>query len=102
MKKLLTKMKMSVSILILLTISFSFFAFSDYGHYSIEGKIIKRGVDKMYQVGVINVKFKAQVTGFTKNSMGISGVDKVLSELRVERYKTITSTLRKFQKKNDW
>ncbi len=99
MKKLLTKMKMSVSILILLTISFSFFAFSDYGHYSIEGKIIKRGVDKMYQVGVINVKFKAQVTGFTKNSMGISGVDKVLSELRSNDIKQLHPLSGNFRKR---
>ena len=37
----------------------------------------------MYQVGVINVKFKNQMTGFSKNSIGISEVDKVLTELRV-------------------
>lgn len=82
MKNLLTKMKMSVSLLILLSVSFSFFAFSDSGQYSIEGKIIKRGSDNMYQVGVINVKFKSQVTGFSKNSTGITAIDRVLSDIR--------------------
>ena len=83
MKNLLTKIKMSVSILILLSVSFSFFAFNDSGEYLVVGKIIKRGPGKMYQVGVINIKFKNGVSGFTKNSIGISNIDKVLSDIRV-------------------
>lgn len=82
MKNLLTKIKMSVSVLILLSVSLSFFAFNDSGQYTIEGKVIKRGLDMMYQVGVINVKFKSQVTGFSKSAFGISEVDKVLTQLR--------------------
>lgn len=82
MKKLLTSMRMSISVLIFIALSFSIFAFSDSGQYKIEGKVIKRGSDVIYQVGVINVKFKNQVTGFSKSTTGIAEVDKVLADIR--------------------
>lgn len=83
MKNLITRMKISVSIMILLSVSFSFFAFNDSGEYMIKGNVIMRSNGEMYQVGVMNIKFKKDVTGFTKNTMGISNVDKVFSEIRV-------------------
>jgi len=83
MKYLLNKMRMPIGLLILIALSFSFFAFNDSGQYIIVGKIIKRGFGKMYQVGVINIKFKNEVSGFTKNTIGITDVDKVLSDVRV-------------------
>ena len=82
MKKLQSKVKISISILTLLAISFSFFAFSDSGNYSNDGKVIKRGPGKMYEVGKINVKFRNDATGFQKTSTGIEKVDKVLVDLR--------------------
>lgn len=82
MKKLHIKVKISMSILTLLAVSFSFFAFNDSGNYSNDGKVIKRGPGKMYEVGKINVKFRNDVTGFTKTATGIGQVDKVLVDLR--------------------
>ena len=78
MKKLHIKVKISMSILTLLAVSFSFFAFNDSGNYSNDGKVITINNDLMYQVGVINVKFKSQISGFTLKSTGIAGVDRVL------------------------
>ena len=75
-------MKMSISLMILVSVSFSFFAFNDDGDYTIKGNVIYRGPEKMYRVGVINIKFKDQITGFTKNSTGISVVDKVLTGIK--------------------
>ncbi len=87
MKKLHIKVKISMSILTLLAVSFSFFAFNDSGNYSNDGKIITRDNDLMYQVGVINVKFKSQLNGFTLKTTGISGVDKVFDDLGVDNVK---------------
>ena len=83
MKNLITSVKISVSLLILLSVSFSFFAFNDSGEYVIKGNVIQRSNGTMYQVGVINIKFKKEVTGFSKNSVGISNVDKILTDISV-------------------
>ena len=84
MKKLKSKVKISFSILTLLAISFSFLAFNDSGNYMIRGNVIIKGFENMYEVGKINVKFKSEVTGFTKNSFRIQAVDNVLSEFNVK------------------
>ncbi len=83
MKNLITSMKISMSILILLSVSFSFFAFNDSGEYVIKGNVIMRSSGAMYQVGVMNIKFRKEVSGFTKNTMGISNIDKVFSDISV-------------------
>ena len=84
MKNLLTRMKMSVSILILISVSFSFFAFNDSGDYTVVGNVIKRnGGRTMYQVGVINIMFKNQISGFAKNSVGLEKIDRVFTEISV-------------------
>lgn len=87
MKKLHIKVKISMSILTLLAVSFSFFAFNDSGNYSNDGKVITINNDLMYQVGVINVKFKSQISGFTLKSTGIAGVDRVLEDFGVDNVK---------------
>ncbi len=83
MKNLSTKVKISVWVLTLFALSFSFFAFSDSGQYVIKGNVIIRGFEHKYEVGKINIKFRNEITGFSKTSFGIQSIDNVLADLRL-------------------
>ena len=84
MKNYFSKLQLSIVSLIIISFALSFFGFSGRGMYTISGNVIKRGPGEMYQVGTINIKFKNQVSGFTKTSTGVQNVDRILSEYGVK------------------
>jgi|WetSurMetagenome_2_1015567.scaffolds.fasta_scaffold09236_2 serine protease len=90
MSKLSKKKSLHKSVIILLIVLFGFplLSFKDTGEYKIiDGKVISRGYDKFYEVGIINVKFKDQVTVSNFNKFGINNLDNFLSDYNVKQIK---------------
>lgn len=80
-----SQFKFGFLILSVLLISFSFLSFRDSGEYDlINGKIIKRGEDKMYLRGHVVLKFKNQINVQSKVSFGINTLDDVLKPYYVD------------------
>ncbi|MBM4158111.1 MAG: T9SS type A sorting domain-containing protein [Ignavibacteria bacterium] len=77
-----TKIKLFLTLSILFCLSLSFFSFVDKSEYQRVRDIIKRGNDLMYQVGMINIKFKNDVS-FTKSGFGILRLDNMLKSYKL-------------------
>ena len=60
-----SKMKsfhISMIYVFIILFSFPLLSFKDIGDYKIiDGKVIKKGFDTYYEVGVVNIKFKVQI-----------------------------------------
>lgn len=86
--KTITKYRLQKSVFILLAVllGFPFLSFRDNGEYKIlNGKVIYRGPGKMYQVGVINIKFKNEVLNFSADKTGIQNLDDYLTAYSVKQ-----------------
>lgn len=86
--KTFSKFKIRNSIFVVLAVlfSFPFLSFRDSGEYKIiNGNIISRGPGKYYLVGVVNVKFKNDVSNASKDKIGISNIDAFLSDYGVKQ-----------------
>ncbi len=83
MKNYFSRLHFPAAILIIISFAFSILGFSGKGNYIISGNVIKRSYGEMYQVGTINIKFKNQVSGFTKLSTGVRNVDKMMNDYGV-------------------
>jgi len=83
MKNYFSRLHFPAAILIIISFAFSILGFSGKGNYIISGNVIKRSFGEMYQVGTINIKFKNQVSGFTKLSTGVQNIDKMMNDYGV-------------------
>ncbi|MCE1163985.1 MAG: S8 family peptidase [Bacteroidetes bacterium] len=84
MKNYFSRFHLPAVLLVVIAFALSVLGFSGRGNYIISGNVIKRGPGEMYQVGTINIKFRNQVSGFTKTSTGIQNIDKIMSEYGVK------------------
>jgi serine protease len=88
MNKLLNKTMLHKSIFLLFVVllCFPFLSFKDRGEYKIiDGKVISRGHDKNYEVGIVNVKFKDQISVSNLDKFGINVLDAFLSDYSVTK-----------------
>ena len=74
-----------IILMMICMVSLSFFSFNGKGEYSIieNGKVIKRGQGLLYQVGMINLKFKIDKSNFTKSSFNEAKLDELLGKYSV-------------------
>ncbi len=79
------KSKNLITVLLILgAFSLSLLGFKDTGNITlIDGKIIKVGPEAMYLKGTINLKFKNDVKPVSMSTFGISGLDNIFSQYKV-------------------
>ena len=78
----------SMIYIFIILFSFPLLSFKDIGDYKIiDGKVIKKGFDTYYEVGIINIKFKEQINLSSINKSGINNLDNFLSEYYVSQLK---------------
>ncbi|HEY5535786.1 MAG TPA: S8/S53 family peptidase [Ignavibacteria bacterium] len=83
--------KKSLIIVTLVALSISLFGFKDNAEYKlIDGIILKRVSDgAMFEKGVVNLKFKTQLNGFTTEKFGISKLDNSFSKFNATKVKQL-------------
>jgi subtilisin family serine protease len=89
-KQLLNSNK-SIILVALVALSISLFGFKDNAEYKlINGNILKRVSDgAMFEKGVVNLKFKTQVNGFTTEKFEILKLDNSFSKFNVVKVKQL-------------
>lgn len=76
----------NIFLLFVVLLCFPFLSFNDNGEYKIiNGKIISRGFEKNYEVGVVNIKFKSQAPVINADKFGINNLDNFLSDYNVTK-----------------